>query len=108
MKLLLDESLPRRLAVLFPPQFDVLTTQIMGWAGISNGELLRRAAVHSFDAPLTVDRGIEHQQNLNAIPLPILILISVTNRLEHLQPLVAPAIELLQTGPEPRIHRISL
>ncbi len=108
MKLLLDESLPRRLSVLFPPQFDILTTQIMGWSGISNGELLRRAASHSFDALLTVDRGIEYQQNLHTIPIAVLILVSVTNRLNDLQPLIPSATELLHSNPQPGIHRISL
>lgn len=88
MKLLLDESLPRRLSVFFPPQFDVFTTQIMGWSGISNGEPLRRAAAHSFDALLTVDCGIQHQQNLSTIPIAVIILLSVTNRIDDLRPLI--------------------
>jgi hypothetical protein len=34
-----------------------------GWAGISNGELLRRME-GQYDVLVTMDRGIEFQQNL--------------------------------------------
>ena len=44
MKVLLDESVPRRLASAFPESFGTRTVQQMGWAGCSNGELLRLAA----------------------------------------------------------------
>ena len=65
MKLLLDESVPRRLASSFPESFTVRTVQQMGWTGTGNGLLLSLAAGEDFDAFLTVDRGIEHQQNVN-------------------------------------------
>jgi hypothetical protein len=42
VKILLDESVPRVLKLRLP-QFDISTVQEMGWAGIQNGELLRRA-----------------------------------------------------------------
>ncbi len=64
MKLLLDESVPRRLAASFPESFTVHTVQQMGWAGTGNGLLLSLAAGRGVDALVTVDRGIEHQQNL--------------------------------------------
>ena len=59
MKLLLDESAPRRLASLFPAWCEMCTVQRMGWAGVGNGDLLRLAAGHGFDALVTVDRGFE-------------------------------------------------
>ena len=37
MKLLLDESVPRRLASSFPEAFTLRTVQEMGWAGTGNG-----------------------------------------------------------------------
>ena len=42
MKILLDESVPRLLKVRLP-RHNISTVQEMGWAGIQNGELLRRA-----------------------------------------------------------------
>ena len=61
MKLLLDESVPRRLALSFPEWVTLHTVQEMGWAGTGNGLLLQLAAAEGLDALVTVDRGIEHQ-----------------------------------------------
>ena len=46
MRLLLDESVPRRrrLGTAFPAAYEVRTVPQMGWAGTGNGELLRLAA----------------------------------------------------------------
>ena len=44
MRLLLDESVPRRLGASFPELFTVHTVQEMGWAGTENGQLLVLAA----------------------------------------------------------------
>ena len=43
MKVLLDENLPHDLRKLLPGH-DVFTVAYLGWAGVKNGELLRRAA----------------------------------------------------------------
>ena len=63
MKLLLTSPVPRRLASFFPSEFEVRTVQQMGWAGSTNGALLRLATDHAFNALVTVDQGFEHQQN---------------------------------------------
>lgn len=57
MRLLLDESVPRRLKRAFGSGFLVETVPEMGWAGTRNGELLQRAAAEGFLAMVTVDRG---------------------------------------------------
>ena len=44
MEVLLDEPVPRRLAVAFPEDFGTRTVQQMDWMGRSNGELRRLAA----------------------------------------------------------------
>ena len=44
MRVLLDESVPRRLEVAFPEDFGTRTVQQMDWMGRSNGELRRLAA----------------------------------------------------------------
>jgi hypothetical protein len=41
---------------------EVRTVQEAGWAGVKNGARLR-AADSQFDALLTLDQGVEHQQN---------------------------------------------
>lgn len=61
MRLPLDECVPKRLR-REPPGHDVRTVQEAGSAGVKNGAQLR-AAHGQFDALLTVDQGVEHQQN---------------------------------------------
>jgi hypothetical protein len=60
VRVLLDENLPVDLALELP-EHDVQTVVGLGWEGIENGELLRRAAGH-FDALVTMDRNLEFQQ----------------------------------------------
>jgi len=45
VRVLLDENLPHDL-IFELDGLDVVTVQGLGWAGIQNGELLRRAARH--------------------------------------------------------------
>ena len=54
MRLLLDESVPRRVW-RFLPSHTVRTVVEMVWGGIKNGELLRLAA-SDFDAFITVEK----------------------------------------------------
>ena len=107
MKLLLDESAPRRLASFFPDRFEVRTVQQMGWAGSGNGDLLRLAADHKFDALVTVDQGIEYEQNLDSLPVPVVIMIAARNRLQQLQPLVPGVVAVLSGDLQGRIYRVS-
>jgi len=87
VKLLLDECLDRRLTRDIIGH-DVSTVQQMGWAGIQNGELLRRAAAAAFDAFITGDRNLSFQQNLAELPLAVVVLKAPSNRLADLKPLV--------------------
>lgn len=66
MRLLLDEQVPSVFADSLIGH-TVSTTQQMEWSGLENGELLRRAGTHGFDALITIDKGIEFQQNLAPI-----------------------------------------
>ena len=71
MRVLLDENLPLDLV----PELvghEVATVINRGWAGVTNGELLRRAG-GLFDAFVTMDRNIEFQQNIPALPLGIIL-----------------------------------
>ncbi len=106
MKLLLDESVPRRLGSLFSGSFEVRTVQQMDWAGSKNGDLLRMAAGSGFDAFITVDQGIEYQQNLSELAIPVIIMIASRNRLQELQPLVSEVIATLSGELQPGIYRV--
>jgi len=59
VRVLLDECVPRQLRSDIVGH-DVRTVADMKWAGIKNGELLRRAAAE-FDVFLTTDRNMESQ-----------------------------------------------
>jgi hypothetical protein len=52
---------------------EISTAYEMGWSKLSNGELLA-AAERSFDAFITTDQNLRHQQNLAGKRLAILVL----------------------------------
>ena len=56
MRVLLDEHLPHRLRQLFAAPLEVVTVGYLGWKGLKNGELLRKASVE-FDVFITMDKG---------------------------------------------------
>ena len=103
MRILLDESLPRPLARLLP-QHDVRTVVAMGWVGKRNGELLQLAAA-DFDPLLTADQNLEHQQNLGALPIAVVVVVASTNRIESLRPLIPTLLRTLETlAPRQLVH----
>ncbi|MEM0963691.1 MAG: DUF5615 family PIN-like protein [Bacteroidota bacterium] len=91
MRVLLDENVPRKLKRSFASGYDVTTVQEQGWSGVLNGELLRRAD-GEFDAFVTLDRGIEYQQDLTDLSIRIVIVRAFSNTLDDLTPLV-PSIQ---------------
>ena len=96
MKLLLDENVPRPLRRELPGH-TVRTVQEMGWAGVKNGALLGRAELEGFEALLTYDRNLEHQQDLRGRRMAIVVLVAPSNTLPDLVPLVPSLRTLLST-----------
>ncbi|MDP1674181.1 MAG: DUF5615 family PIN-like protein [Burkholderiales bacterium] len=92
MRLLLDESLPWRLARLIEGH-EVESVQRAGWAGVKNGELLKLAASR-FDAFITADQNIQYQQNLSALPLTVFVLAARSTAFVDLAPLI-PELQCL-------------
>ncbi len=80
MHVLLDEHLDWRLTQDFDSDFQVSTVRRQNWSGKQNGELLRLAST-KFDSLVTMDKGIEHQQNLSQYPLNIIIISARSNLL---------------------------
>lgn len=87
MKLLLDENLPRRLKQDFP-EYDIYTVRDRGWNGITNGELLKLMIADGFDALITFDKNLQHQQDFETYPVAAIILTARSNQYRFLQPLV--------------------
>ena len=106
-KLLLDESIPIRLAHHFPPHFQVATVHAMGWLGTKNGDLLRLAAKEGFQILVTADRGIEHQQNPAELPCAIVVLSAHRTTLSDLIPLVPKVVELVEGDLPHGIHHVA-
>ena len=104
MRILLDEDLPRRLAELLVGH-EVSTVQRSGWSGITNGQLLGLAAAQ-FDVFLTMDRNLEFQQNLATLPIAVLVVEAVSNRMEALKPLVSAILDELNHIAPKSLRRI--
>ena len=107
MKRLLDESVPRPLGAHFPSSFEIRTVPQMGWSGRANGDLLRLAASHEFDAFITADRGIEYQQNLVSLPLPVVVLVAARTRVQELRPLIGQVVDLVTGDLTRRVCRVA-
>lgn len=106
MRLPLDENLPLDLV----PEFvghQVDTVLRRGWAGVKNGELMRRAA-GQYEAFVSMDRNIEFQQNIPAFPFGIVFVRAASNRMVHLRPLVPAILEALQGLRGGELRRVSV
>ena len=95
MRVLLDENLGWRLVRYFDADFQVTTVSRQGWKGMRNGELLERAAA-AFGALVTMDRGIEHQQNLRKYTIGVILISARSNRIEDIRPAMFSVNEVLR------------
>ena len=96
MRILLDENVDSLLKELFAVDFEVSTVRERGWNGKENGELLRLAE-REFDALVTIDRKLEHQQNLSALNLAVVVLRARSNAYPMIAPLMPEVNEALRT-----------
>ena len=105
MRVLLDEQLPRQL-VPYLLGHEARTTQQQGWAGLKNGELLRRAQADGFEVFLTGDQSLQHQQNLSESGLRVIVLAAASNALEDLLPLVPRLLGAIVTAAPEEVLRL--
>jgi hypothetical protein len=97
VRVLLDENLPHDLISELGAH-EVVTVQGLGWAGVKNGELLRRAG--QVDAFLTMDRRLEHEHDLSALSFGVVVIRARSNRMQDLEPLIgAITAALARIGP---------
>jgi len=97
MKLLLDECLPRKLKAQLGGH-ECMTVPEAGLAGKKNGELLALAEQKGFEVFLTLDRGIEYQQNLTARKLAVFLVQSKSSRLQDVLHCVPQILQKLQSA----------
>ena len=72
MKVLFDHNLPRRLRKHLPGH-EIHTAKEMNWEQLRNGALMTAAIAAGFRVFVTIDKHLEHQQNLAALPLPVVV-----------------------------------
>jgi predicted nuclease of predicted toxin-antitoxin system len=106
VRVLLDEQLPRQLARELTGH-DVRTVRQQNWAGLKNGELLRRAADDKFDVLVTADQNLEFQQNLAGSRLGVIVLVAPSNALEDLLPLVPKLLAAIPTTERGTVVRVN-
>jgi len=104
MRILLDESLPRRLARALG-EHTVSTVVEAGWSGVQNGKLLALAA-GQYDVFITADRNLQYQQNLTALPLAVVVQVAHDNRLPTLLTLVPELLACLAKLPPKSLIRV--
>ena len=105
MNVLLDECVDRRLGRELPG-FNVRTVAEQGWAGVTNGELLARAALE-FDVFLTVDRNLPFQQHLSKYKIAVILVESVSNRISDLVKLAPHIVAAIPIAPGGTVTRVA-
>jgi hypothetical protein len=99
MRVLIDECIPRKFKTHLVGH-ECRTVPEAGFAGKQNGELLELAR-SQFDVLVTLDKGIQYQQNLTERSMAVLILGVKSNRLEDVAihaPAHLKALESIQPG----------
>jgi hypothetical protein len=94
LKVLFDHNVPKRFRrEIFG--HEVSTTREMGWSTLAHGVLLKAAAQGGFGAFMSIDKKLEHEQNLKLLPLPVIVIDSVSNTLPAVLPFAPAILELL-------------
>ena|SRR5580704_11653045 len=105
MKVLLDECMPRKLKN-YLTDHDCRTVPEAGLAGKKNGTLLSLAENSGFQVFLTMDKGLEYQQNLAGRKIGIIIFQAKSNRLADLRPHLTKCLDLIRSIQPGQIVRV--
>jgi predicted nuclease of predicted toxin-antitoxin system len=99
MRILIDECIDPRVKKLFLDH-EVKTVHDMGWDQLADGPLLLLAQ-DRFDVLVTIDRGLEFQQNLKKLRLGVIVVMVPKNQLIYYESLAAElraAVEKARPG----------
>ncbi len=104
MRVLLDDQLPVDLGPeLHGHQVDTVVGR--GWTGGKNSDLLRRMR-GDYDVLVTMDRGVEFQHNIPALPYGVVLVRAASNRMQHLRPLVPTILDAIATTKPGQLQRV--
>ncbi len=95
MRILLDECVPRPRIICLATS--VVTVPDAGWAGKKNGELLSLAEQAGFAVFLSLDQGVEYEQNLAGRRICIILVRTKSSRLADLIPHAARILALVES-----------
>ena len=104
MRILLDECIPRALKA-HSVNHDCRTVPEAGWAGKKNGTLLKLAE-GNYEVFLTLDKGMQYQQNLSGCVIAVLIIKAPSNRIEDLIDRVPACLTALDRVRPGQIFRV--
>jgi hypothetical protein len=96
MRLLIDECVDPRVKSLFPGH-EVSTVYELGWDSAKDRELLKLAQ-EQFDVLLTIDRGLEFQQNLSKLQLAIIVAHVPKNQMTYYRVLLPQLTQAVDSG----------
>jgi len=96
LKILLDENLDWRLE-RYLPGHEVESVPLIGWAGVENGELLKRAQ-DRFDIFITMDSKMADELNIQNSKLTVIVLKAPSNMLSDTFPLMPRVLAQLPTA----------
>ena len=82
-----------------------MTVQGLGWSGTLNGELLKRAS-GTIEAFVTLDRRLEHQHDISALPFGVVILRARSSKMQDLGPLVQGILDALASLQPGRVVQV--
>jgi predicted nuclease of predicted toxin-antitoxin system len=97
MKILLDECVPKAIKhSLSVDGHECSTVPEAGFDGRTNGELLRLAE-SKFDVFVTLDKGMQFQQNLAGCKIKILLIRAKSSRVADILPLIPACLVALHS-----------
>lgn len=97
MRVLLDECVPRTIkSALSVEGHQCTTVPEAGFAGKSNGELLKRAA-GDFDVFVTLDKGVAYQQNLAGYEIGVVLIRARSSRVADILPHIPACLTALRS-----------
>ena len=100
MRILLDENIPRQLKSDFR-DFKIFTVRDKGWDGVKNGVLLGLMLENNFDALITFDKNLQHQQNFLKYSITVFVLNAPINTYKELTKLSPQIKDLIIKGNVP-------
>jgi hypothetical protein len=104
VRVLLDENLPHDLVAALTGHA-VSTVQGFGWAGATNGALLKRAS-EVCDVFLSMDGNIEHQQNLSRLSFGVVLVHAPSNRMEDLLVIVPDLLQAIAASRPGKVRHV--